>query len=352
MYRVSDWYKAIDSFAPFSTAFEGDNSGLLVGSKDAPADRALLALDLTDRVVDEAAARGIALIITHHPVIFSGIKKLPSDSIPYRLAAGGLSAICAHTNLDISPMGVNDALAKRLNLKNVRPFLPKERRAYYKLVVFVPEERAETVYDAMAKAGAGNVGNYSGVAFLDAGEGRFVPMEGARPAVGTLGGLESVREIRIEMLVPPDRIGKVVSAVKAVHPYEEVAFDVFEDHAIWQGSSLGQVGDLEAPVAPEPFAIEVKRLLGASGVRMVAAGAKDGVVIAANVWGKLKTVLQMVTIILYYALAGLSNLHWLSISDYNIKVVIGILCWLVAAVTALSGIQYIWSARHYVNTTS
>ena len=103
---------------------------------------------------------------------------------------------------------------------------------------------------------------------------------------------------------------------------------------------------------PLVLVLVLAREFAVSGVRMVAAGAKDGVVIAANVWGKLKTVLQMVTIILYYALAGLSNLHWLSISDYNIKVVIGILCWLVAAVTALSGIQYIWSARHYVNTTS
>jgi dinuclear metal center YbgI/SA1388 family protein len=123
MYTVSDWYKAIDSFAPFDTALSFDNCGLQVGDFWLPADRALIALDLTASVLDEAVQSGASLIITHHPAIFHPIKQLRTDDLVYRLAAQGIALISAHTNLDIAEGGVNDALARRLNLANIRPFV-------------------------------------------------------------------------------------------------------------------------------------------------------------------------------------------------------------------------------------
>jgi dinuclear metal center YbgI/SA1388 family protein len=123
MYTVHDWYKAIDSFAPFETAMAFDNCGLQVGDFRLATDRALIALDLTAQVIDEAVGLGIGLIITHHPALFHPIKQLHTEDLVYRLAAQGIALISAHTNLDIAEGGVNDALARRLNLANVRPFV-------------------------------------------------------------------------------------------------------------------------------------------------------------------------------------------------------------------------------------
>ncbi len=120
MINVGEIYRYIDSFAPFRTALSFDNAGLLVGSANAPVQRTLLALDITAEVVEEAKKRGCQLIISHHPVIFQPVRRLTSESTPYRLAQAGITAICAHTNLDLSPQGVNTALARALALTELQ----------------------------------------------------------------------------------------------------------------------------------------------------------------------------------------------------------------------------------------
>lgn len=121
MVRICDIYDVLDRAAPFASALSFDNSGLLVGDPAAEVARALVALDITPAVVEEAASINAKLIISHHPVIFEPLKSLGSRSVPYLLAKHGIAALCAHTNLDISPVcGVNVALASRLGLKNIR----------------------------------------------------------------------------------------------------------------------------------------------------------------------------------------------------------------------------------------
>lgn len=267
MPTAKDIYRAIDGFAPFDTAEPWDNSGLLLGNMDAPVGGVLVALDATVPVADEARALGANLIVTHHPVIFDPVRRVDSDSALWRLIASGISVISAHTNLDMAPGGVNDALAQRLGLTDVRPFDTTRRVPFKKITVFVNTQAARAVYEAMSAAGAGALGNYSGCAFTVEGTGCFLPGEGAQPAIGRIGDLEQVRESRIEMLVAPERIGEVVAAMRAAHPYEEPAYDIFDDFACMREYAFGRIGELERDMAPADFARHVKGALGLSGLR-------------------------------------------------------------------------------------
>lgn len=269
MNKVGEFHDAIQSFAPFSTAESWDNVGLLIGGRGLPVTRALLALDLTGAVLEEAVRLRAELVITHHPVIFKPLAALDSASLAYRAVAAGISVISAHTNLDLAQGGVNDALAARLQLSNIRPLTEEHARPYHKIVVFVPVATAQEVYEAMATAGAGRDGGYSHCAFFARGEGRFLPLAGATPAVGEVGRLENVEEVRLEMLCTPDNSPAVISAMRAAHPYEQPAFDVLHSHARSQSLSLGRVGTTEKPVSPGDLAAFVRERLGAAGVRYV-----------------------------------------------------------------------------------
>lgn len=121
MTTVGTIYRYIDGFAPFSSAMDFDNAGLLAGSQETEVTCAVLSLDITPGVVREAVLLGAQLIVSHHPVIFNPLRRLRPGSAPYLLAQYGIAAVCAHTNLDMAPGGVNDCLAAKLNLKNVAP---------------------------------------------------------------------------------------------------------------------------------------------------------------------------------------------------------------------------------------
>lgn len=265
--RVSEFYDAMDAIAPFSTAESWDNVGLLVGNRAQEVSRVLLALDMTEAVLDEAKAMGAELVITHHPILFSPLKTLDSHSLIGKTLAAGIAVISAHTNLDLAQGGVNDALAQRLKLTGVRPFVQEQSRPYTKVAVFVPAADALAVCDAMTAAGAGTLGNYAGCSFMVRGEGRFLPLEGADPAIGTVGAPETVDEVRLEMICPPDKLAAVLSAMRAAHPYEEPAFDVLHNYALTHSLSLGRVGELEMPMQAEELARFTKAQLGTEGVR-------------------------------------------------------------------------------------
>ncbi|MCL2579445.1 MAG: Nif3-like dinuclear metal center hexameric protein [Oscillospiraceae bacterium] len=268
-YTVGDFYKAIEGFAPFSLAESWDNTGLLVGSPEHKVTRALVALDATSAVIREAQASGAQLIATHHPIIFSGVKKIPAASPVYQAIQAGVAVICAHTNLDIATGGVNDVLADLLGLCAPEILETTQAVPYRKVIVYTPAESAEAVYNAMVKAGAGRQGNYAGAAFLSGGEGRFKPLSGANPAIGEIDSLTRVNEQRIEMLVTPANLPGVIAAMLEVHPYEEPAYDIFETHFDKVHSGLGRVGVLPAPMNPQDFARHVKSKLPAAGLRCV-----------------------------------------------------------------------------------
>lgn len=269
MYRVGDFYNEINRIAPFSMAESWDNSGLLIGSMDREVEKVLLALDATHHVVDEARQIGASLIITHHPVIFSAIKSMTAESIPYRAAAAGLSVISAHTNLDIAHGGVNDRLTELLGLNDIDSLDVTQRIPYRKIVVFVPQPHVDIVYSAMAKAGAGTLGNYSGCAFAMEGTGCFMPGKGSHTAIGGIEQLETVAEQRVEMILPSSKTQEIIQAMKAAHPYEEPAYDIFETHAITEILSIGRTGSLPSALQPRQLAQLVKERLAAPGVKLV-----------------------------------------------------------------------------------
>lgn len=267
-YAIGDIYSLIDEIAPFHLAEEWDNAGLLLGGKGDPVTKALLALDATPEVVEEAEAIGADLLVTHHPVIFRPVKRIGSGELAYRLIRRGIGVISAHTNLDAAAGGVNDCLAQILGLEEVRPLNPAPIKRHNKIVVFVPEKDGEAVYRAMASAGAGVYGAYKGCAFLSPGEGRFLPAEGAHPAIGQVGTLEKVREARLEMLVEKSRTWAVLEAMRGAHPYEVPAFDVLEEAGV-EYSCIARIGTADRARGGLDFAAFVKDRLQAEAVAYV-----------------------------------------------------------------------------------
>jgi len=270
MPTVQDFYETIDHFAPFALAESWDNVGILLGSGETPVRGALIALDVTGEVIDEAVRMGANLIISHHPVIFKALGRIPADSLVWRLTGERIHVVSAHTNLDIAEGGVNDVLARRLGLAELRGLSATASEPFCKVAVMAPPQDADAIYDAMAKKGAGCLGSYSHCGFMAGVEGRFKPLEGARPHIGAVGALERVEEVRLEMLVSPDCLEEVLAAMRATHPYEEPAYDVYHNHACTRTAYLGRIGRLSAPVSPEELARLVKERLGVGGVKYVA----------------------------------------------------------------------------------
>lgn len=266
MTTVNDINRFIDEFAPYETHMEFDNAGFLVGDGEKQVKKVLIALDITQDVVNEAEACDAQLIVSHHPVIFRALKKIYKDDIVYSLIKNDISAICAHTNADMAFGGVNDALCEKLKLKNVHPFGKEFSKNYCKIVVFVPAGHEKDVIDAMSNAGAGTLGNYNNCSFSSRGTGSFLPCENANPFIGHAGQTEYVDEIKVEMIVPPRKINSVVKAMLNAHPYEMPAYDVFEDKAVSQDAFMGRIGELEASMTCEEFAVYVKNAVNSSAV--------------------------------------------------------------------------------------
>lgn len=185
MSNVSMIYGKLNSLAPFATQESWDNSGLLVGDPGAEVKTALVVLDITAEAVREAREIGAELIISHHPVIFHPLKKVESGSVVWELAQAGISAICAHTNLDKARGGVNDCLAAALGLEHVTNYAVEGREKHYKLAVFVPVSHAEAVRHAMIGAGAGTIGGYTGLHLLGGGHRTVCARRGNKPLAGT-----------------------------------------------------------------------------------------------------------------------------------------------------------------------
>jgi dinuclear metal center YbgI/SA1388 family protein len=268
--RIKDVTTALEAWAPPQLQENYDNCGLQVGDPETEITSALVCLDCTEAVVEEAAAKGCGLIISHHPVIFKGLKSLVAKSYVERtllLALKHNIALYAiHTNLDNVLDGVNGEIATRLGLKDLRVLDPKPGQLR-KLVVFVPEDAAESVRSAAFQAGAGRIGNYDECSFTTEGQGTFRPGPKANPAVGARGVREVASELKLEFLVHTPNERAVLNAVRAAHPYEEVAFDIFplvNDH---QGVGSGMVGELDVPISEAEFLGMLKKVFGLHMVR-------------------------------------------------------------------------------------
>lgn len=290
---VRDIYNAINRVADFNRHDKYDNVGILVGKPEDKVTRVLIALDITRKVALEAIDGGYDLIVTHHPLIFNPLYTLSDDTVSGMLLKNGIAHIAAHTNLDMARGGVSDIMAELLGLENTeKVFEVKEKNPYYQVTVFVPQTHTETVYDAMQRAGAGKQGNYSGCAYKVSGEGRFMPLESSNAFIGNIGELEKVCEDRIEMLVKPSALSSVISAMRNAHPYEEPAFTVCENHALYEEEGYGKVCTCKETTAKELAAL-IKERYGNTVVRYTDSGKKIRTVAVCSGAGSSNTALAI-----------------------------------------------------------
>jgi dinuclear metal center YbgI/SA1388 family protein len=273
--KVKDIAAVIETISPLKLAQSWDNVGLLIGDSDKTVKKILLTIDLTADVFAEAKRLKIDLIISYHPVIWDGLKKITPDgpTAPvYNAIKSDIAVFSIHTALDAAVGGVNDGLAQIIGLENAEPigdFVTPSFAENYKLVVFVPVKSLEKVSNAVFKAGAGAIGNYRNCGFGAIGEGSFLPLEGSHPAIGKKGKLEKVTEIRFETIVPAEKIDAVVAAMKKAHPYEMPAYDVIKLYPTDSKFGLGRIGSLKEPLSLNKIIAKIKRQTGAKAIGIV-----------------------------------------------------------------------------------
>jgi dinuclear metal center YbgI/SA1388 family protein len=246
----------IESFAPLSYQESYDNAGLQTGQPDHEVNAVLLCIDVTDAVIEEALRLEAGLIISHHPLIFGGLKKLtgsnPTEKMVIRAIRNDISIYTAHTNLDAVHTGVNHKICEKLALQETRVLVPMTDQLR-KLVFFVPRDHAEQVRLEIFREGAGHIGNYDMCSFSAPGEGTFRGLEGSDPFVGEKGSMHMEPELRVETIFPKAKEKSILQALIRSHPYEEVAYDVYPLANTYDQAGSGAIGRLAEPAEEQSF---------------------------------------------------------------------------------------------------
>ncbi|MBR3121353.1 Nif3-like dinuclear metal center hexameric protein [Oceanobacillus profundus] len=268
----SDVFQLMEQWAPKELAYDWDNVGLQIGSYHNPVTKVLITLDVMENVVDEAIEKGANLIIAHHPFLFKPIKQVnidtPQGRVIQKLLENHISVYATHTNLDIAPGGVNDMLTDALELEENDMLVETDREKLYKVAVYVPETHIDEVREAFGESGAGHIGNYSHCTFQSKGQGTFKPLEGSQPFLGAKNELELVNEVKMETIVPKAILHKVINAIVAAHPYEEVAYDVFPLENEGKRYGIGRIGSLKNKTDLNSFCEYVKKALDIPALRV------------------------------------------------------------------------------------
>jgi len=268
--KLSELTNFLEGLAPLAYQEDYDNSGLIVGHPEQEVNQALISLDCTEAVVDEAIAKNCQVIISHHPIVFKGLKKFNGKTYVERVVEKAIrhqiALYAIHTNLDSVTDGVNARICQTLGLKNCHILLPKPN-LLKKLVTYVPLAQAEEVREALFKAGAGHIGNYSECSFNGEGTGTFKAGEGTNPYVGEPGQQHKEQEIRIETVYPAQLESKILMALFLSHPYEEVAYDLYHLTNQYKQVGAGMVGELPIPLGEEEFLRHVKYNMKAQVIR-------------------------------------------------------------------------------------
>ncbi len=277
--RLADLIAILDGWYDPRWAEPWDAVGLVCGDPDEPVERLLLAVDAVPATVTEALATRSQLLLTHHPLLLTPVHGVPADdpkgALVHRLIRGGAAHFVAHTNADVADPGVSDALAERIGLAGVAALDPQPDEPFDKVVVYVPAADAQRLIDALAAAGAGAIGDYDRCAWSTEGLGTFRPLAGAHPAIGRVGDIEVVAETRVEMIVAPRRRQAVVEALRAVHPYEQPAFDLLAGLPIPGRRGSGRIGELAEPMPLRDFVARTAAALPATVWGVRAAGDPD-----------------------------------------------------------------------------
>mgnify|MGYP000465743166 CR=1 FL=1 len=272
--KIRDIIQEIEHIAPLEYQEDYDNAGLIIGHPEDEVSGILLSLDTTEEVIEEAASQGKNLIIAHHPVVFRGLKKFNGKNYVERAVMlaikKGIAIYAAHTNLDnVLRNGVNRKFADKVGLTGLRILSPK-RQNLVKVSIYVPYGNADTIKDALFAGGAGEIGEYSECSFTMKGEGTFKPGVLANPAIGQAGKRESVEEGRVEVIIPEHKAFRLIEQVRAVHPYEEMAYDIFPLSNENPEVGSGVYGFLPEPLETNDFLALLKEKLNLPLIRHTA----------------------------------------------------------------------------------
>ncbi len=267
---IEDITRIVENFAPLALQESYDNAGLIVGDKKQEVTGALLCLDSTEAVIDEAIALGCNLVIAHHPIVFSGLKKINGknyiERVIIKAIKNNIAIYACHTNIDNVMAGVNNLIAAKLGLK-VKSVLSQKENTLRKLVTFCPNENAESVRKALFEAGCGNIGNYSDCSFNTTGTGTFTAQQGANPHVGEVDKMHFEAETRIETVFLSHNQSKVLQALFASHPYEEVSYDIYSINNSVKTIGSGVLAEFESEMDEVGFLKLLKSNLKAEVVR-------------------------------------------------------------------------------------
>jgi len=267
---IRELIKEIELIAPLKYQETYDNSGLIVGSYDDKIKSALICFDVTLDVIEEAIQKKCNLIISHHPVIFEGLKKInghtSTEKVIIKAIKNDIAIYAAHTNLDNSKLGVNHILADKIGLENTSVLQP-QKGVLKKLVTFCPVAQAELVRNAIFNAGAGHIGAYDCCSFNAEGKGSFRASDKSNPFVGEINKLHFENEIRLETIYPVHLENEIVKALLKVHPYEEVAYDIYTLDNSCNNSGAGMIGELKKPLTDIDFLKIIKKMLNLKSIK-------------------------------------------------------------------------------------
>lgn len=261
--KIREIVNFLDSIAPLQYQENYDNSGLLTGNLDWECFGVLCTLDTIEDTIQEALNKNCNLIVSHHPIIFSGLKKLTGKTYIERTVIeavkNNIAIFAIHTNLDNTLHGVNHKMAEKLGLKNVEILLPKPDQIL-QFSTYMPRKYADEVQDVLFKNGAGNIGNYSECSFKHNGLGCFKPKDNAQPKIGEINKREYVEETKIECLLPKHlSVSKLLQDLKKIEYYEEIAYNIIPLHNINQNIGSGVVAELENEMDEKEFLQFVKK---------------------------------------------------------------------------------------------
>lgn len=268
--KLKDILNVFEEQAPFSLQESYDNSGIQYGNPEQEVKKGLACIDITEAVVEEAVKKGCDLIISHHPLIFKGMKSLDGSHYTQRALIKAIkNDIClvsVHTNLDSVISGVNEKFARKIGLENLE-ILDKRKGLLKKLVVFCPTDHAEVVRNAIFVAGAGQIGEYDCCSFNLEGKGSFKGGDNTNPFVGEKGKVHFENEVRIETILPGYLQGRVIKAMIDAHPYEEVAYDLYSLDNVFGKTGMGMIGYLPREMEETAFLGMLRENLGSEGIR-------------------------------------------------------------------------------------
>ena len=268
--KIKNIIAELEIFAPLSYQENYDNAGLIVGSSDNKFNAALLCIDITEEIIDEAIKKKANLIVSHHPIIFSGLKSITGknyiEKCIIKAIKNDIAIYSSHTNMDNVFNGVNKKICEKLDIKNYKTLAPVKNKLK-KIVTFIPEQHADKVRNALFAAGAGHIGNYDNCSYSSAGKGSFRALKDTKPFVGKINEIHFEKEIRIEIIFPDYLQDRLINELKNKHPYQEVAYDIYSLDNTSENIGAGMIGELEQEIEEKEFLTKIKQVFKTKTIR-------------------------------------------------------------------------------------